>query len=95
MNHFPAIDVLMSISRLMSEVASPKHKEVARKLRDLMATYYNAKDLIDVGAYKSGTNTKIDESIKKIDRINDFLMQGVTETNDFDTTVQKLLEIAK
>jgi len=93
-NHYPAIDVLASISRLMIEVASKEHINAAKKLRDLMATYYDAKDLIDVGAYSKGTDPKIDKSIELIDEINAFLRQGINEKSSLRDTVDKLLEIA-
>ncbi|HOK34296.1 MAG TPA: flagellar protein export ATPase FliI [Fervidobacterium sp.] len=94
-NHFPAIDVLMSISRLMTDIVKPEHMQAARALRDMMATYNDAKDLIDVGAYKKGTNPKIDKSIQLIDEINAFLRQGIREKMSFDDTVEYLLSIFK
>lgn len=93
-NHYPAIDVLASISRLMSEVAEREHLEAARKIRDIIATYYDAKDLIDVGAYSKGTDPKIDKAIELIDEINRFLRQEVNEKSSFEDTVSKLLDIA-
>jgi len=94
-NHYPAIDVLMSVSRLMTDVVKPEHLHAARLLRDIMATYNDAKDLIDVGAYKKGTNPKIDKAIELIDEINKFLRQGIREKMTFDDTVEYLLSIAK
>lgn len=94
-NHFPAIDVLMSISRLMTDIVKPEHMQAARALRDMMATYNDAKDLIDVGAYKKGTNPKIDKSIQLIDEINAFLRQGIREKMSFDDTIEYLLSIFK
>lgn len=94
-NHFPAIDVLMSISRLMTDIVKPEHMQAARTLRDIMATYNDAKDLIDVGAYKKGTNPKIDKSVQLIDEINAFLRQGIREKMTFDDTVEYLLSIFK
>ena len=93
-NHYPPIDVLMSVSRLMKEVVSEEHQRSAAKLRDLMATYRNAKDLIDVGAYRKGSNPKIDTAIEMIDEINTFLRQGIFEKAPFETTVSRLLEMA-
>ncbi len=93
-NHYPAIDVLMSISRLMNDIATPEHLQSARKLRDLLATYYDAKDLLDVGAYKRGSNPKIDKAIDMINEINRFLRQGVNEKMSFETTVEYLIELA-
>ncbi|MHC1568895.1 MAG: ATP synthase beta subunit C-terminal domain-containing protein, partial [Candidatus Syntropharchaeia archaeon] len=93
-NHYPAVDVLASVSRLMIEVVSDEHYESAGKLRDLLATYQDAKDLIDIGAYKMGTNPKIDKAIEMIDKINDFLRQGMYEKTSFEETVEKLVELA-
>ncbi len=93
-NHYPPVDVLMSISRLMKEVVSEEHQRAAAKIRDLMATYRNAKDLIDVGAYRKGSNPKIDTAIEMIDEINSFLRQGIFEKAPFETTVSRLLEMA-
>lgn len=78
-NHYPAIDVLQSISRVMSAIADDKHKKAAGTLKTVLATYTEAEDLINIGAYKSGSNKNIDYAIEKIDRVNDFLMQGVNE----------------
>ncbi|MGC9797177.1 flagellar protein export ATPase FliI [Fervidobacterium riparium] len=94
-NHYPAVDVLMSISRLMVDVTKPEHIQAARLIRDIMATYNDAKDLIDVGAYKKGTNPKIDKSIELIDEINKFLRQGIKERMSFTDTVEYLLSIAR
>ena len=78
-NHYPAIDVLQSISRVMSAIADSKHKETAGKLKNVMATYQEAEDLINIGAYKSGSNKNIYYAIEKIDAVNEFLLQ---ETHD-------------
>ncbi|MGI5901184.1 MAG: flagellar protein export ATPase FliI [Desulfitobacteriia bacterium] len=82
-NHYPAIDVLQSISRVMNDVADPKVKELANQMRDLLAVYYEAKDLIDIGAYVSGSSPEIDKALRHIDRIQSFLCQGITERYDF------------
>lgn len=92
-NHYPAIDILPSISRLMSIICDKEHKDAAGKLRNLLALYTSNEDLINIGAYKHGTNPKLDEAIAKIDKINGFLMQGVDEAFDLDETI-KLLEEA-
>ncbi len=93
-NHYPAVDVLMSVSRLMVEIVSKEHLEAAAKLRDLMATYRSAKDLIDVGAYRRGTNPKIDLAIEMMDEINSFLRQGIFEKADYKETIERLQELA-
>jgi len=92
-NHFPAIDVLASVSRVMMEVVSKEHYQASQNLRSLMAVYNEAADLIHIGAYVSGSNPKIDEAIKKIDKINEFLCQGVFEKDSFDDTEKALQEI--
>lgn len=94
LNHYPAIDVLASISRLMLDIVSEEHLEANKKLRSLMAIYYEAKDLIDVGAYKLGSNPQIDKAIKMIDPINDFLKQGIDEKPTYEQTVGQLLKLS-
>ncbi len=91
-NHYPAIDILESVSRLMSEIATPEHKKAAGQLRNLLSLYTANSDLISIGAYKHGTNPALDEAISKIDRINEFLMQAVGESYTFRQTVQLLIE---
>ena len=93
-NHYPAIDVLASISRLMTEVVSEDHYRAAAKLKDLMATYRSSKDLIDVGAYKKGSNPKIDMAIDMMDEINSFLRQGMYEKANYESTVERLINMA-
>ncbi|MCR5486769.1 MAG: flagellar protein export ATPase FliI [Lachnospiraceae bacterium] len=92
-NHYPAIDVMMSISRCMSQVASKEHKKVAGMLKNVMATYNEAEDLINIGAYKAGSNKKIDFAISKIDAVNDYLLQATDEKFQFDDEVKMLEEI--
>lgn len=91
-NHYPAIDILSSVSRLMSEIARPEHKDAAGKLRNLLSLYTENADLISIGAYKHGTNPALDEAINKIDAINEFLMQHVDDSMSFDQTVKLLIE---
>ncbi len=90
-NHYPAIDILQSVSRLMSEIASPEQKAAAGRLRNLLSLYESNSDLISIGAYKHGTNPALDEAIRKHDSINEFLMQAVSESFTFEQTVQALL----
>lgn len=89
-NHYPAIDVLQSISRCMSQIADKPHKAAAGRLKNVLATYTEAEDLINIGAYKNGSNKDIDYAIEKIDAVNQFLMQDVNEKYDFDETVSTL-----
>lgn len=90
-NHYPAIDVLQSISRVMSSITGQEHKKVAGKLRNVLATYQEAEDLINIGAYKNGSNKDIDYAIAKIDEVNQFLCQQTHEKYSFEEEV-KLLE---
>ncbi|WP_033166709.1 flagellar protein export ATPase FliI [Clostridium sp. KNHs205] len=92
-NHYPAIDVLQSISRVMSAVATSEHKEAAGKLKNVLATYTEAEDLINIGAYKNGSNKNIDYAITKIEAVNSFLRQGVDEKFDFGTITEELLNL--
>ncbi len=92
-NHYPAIDVLQSISRVMSAVAAKEHKELAGRIKDVLATYHESEDLINIGAYKAGSNKHIDFAIEKIDSINSFLQQGVEEKFLFDDIVDQMRDI--
>ena len=92
-NHYPAIDVLQSISRVMSDIISPEHKALAGKLRENLAVYQDAKDLIDIGAYVQGSNPRIDIAMKYIDGINSFLRQGVDEKVTFDEMLNHLKRV--
>lgn len=89
-NHYPAIDVLASVSRLMIDIVDKEHQDAANRLREVLATYRNAKDLIDIGAYHAGSNPKIDDAIARIEAINAYLCQGVEEKSSFAGTVQQL-----
>ena len=90
-NHFPAIDILASVSRVMTDVVTKEHREAAQHMRALMAVYKEAEDLIHIGAYVKGSSKKIDEAIEKIDAINDFLCQGVFDVTSFED-MKKTLE---
>ncbi|MCR5001829.1 MAG: flagellar protein export ATPase FliI [Lachnospiraceae bacterium] len=92
-NHYPAIDILQSISRCMSQIASKEHKALAGKLKNVLATYNEAEDLINIGAYKSGANPSIDYAIEKIDAVNGYLCQGTDEKFSFDDELKMLEEI--
>ena len=89
-NHYPAIDILQSISRCMSQIASKEHKQAAGKLKNVLATYNEAEDLINIGAYKSGSNQSIDYAISKIEAVNQFLCQDVDEKFSFEDSVAML-----
>ncbi|MGN1145867.1 MAG: flagellar protein export ATPase FliI, partial [Acetatifactor sp.] len=92
-NHYPAIDVLASISRCMSQIVTKEHKKAAGKLRNVLATYNEAEDLINIGAYKSGSNPSIDYAISKIDGVNGFLCQDVDEKVSFEESLELLEEL--
>ena len=92
-NHYPAIDVLQSISRVMSSVATKEHKELAGKIKEILATYRDAEDLINIGAYKSGSNPDIDFAIEKIGMVNAFLKQSTDEKFLFDDIIQQMRDI--
>ena len=83
-NHYPAVDVLQSISRCMSSIVTKAHKQAAGKLRNVLATYNEAEDLINIGAYKAGSNKEIDYAISKIQVVNDFLCQATDEKFTFE-----------
>ncbi len=89
-NHYPAIDILQSISRCMSQIVSNEHKQLAGKLKNVMATYNEAEDLINIGAYKRGSNPGIDYAIDKIEAVNEFLKQGTEEKVDFEESLALL-----
>ena len=76
-NHYPAIDILNSVSRVMNDIVDTEHLTCAKKILELCATYEDAKDLINIGAYVSGNNPKIDTAIAHIEDINSFLTQGI------------------
>ena len=93
-NHYPAIDVLNSVSRVMLEIVKKEHYQAAQNLRSMMAVYREAEDLINIGAYVSGSNPKIDDAIKKIEAIRKFLQQGVYEVDSFEETVNNLIALS-
>jgi flagellum-specific ATP synthase len=91
--HYPAVDILQSVSRLMPAVTSREHKLAAQKLREIYATYLDAEDLINIGAFSSGSNRRIDGAIALIDKIRGFLIQPVREKTEFNETLRWLTEI--
>jgi flagellum-specific ATP synthase len=92
-NHYPAIDILNSVSRLMPSIAENEHKETASFARDLLATYKEAEDLINIGAYVKGSNKKIDMAVNYYDKIIKFLRQGINEHTNFSNAVGFLKQI--
>ncbi|MCC2679248.1 MAG: flagellum-specific synthase [Pseudobdellovibrio sp.] len=91
--HFPAIDILQSASRVMKAVSTNDHVRMAQKLREIIATYRDAEDLINVGAYKAGANPKIDRAIKVIDQVNDFLRQKTEDHSNMNQCLRQLAQI--
>lgn len=94
-NHYPAIDILSSVSRLMIDVTSKEHYDLSMKLKDILATYSEAKDLINIGAYAKGSNPKWDVAIEKIDLINKYLKQGIMEKFSMAESQTALKEIVE
>ena len=92
-NHYPAIDVLGSISRLMSAIAEPEHKKAAGKLRTMMSLYRENKDLIDVGMYTPGSNPRLDTAIEMMPKINAFLQQRTDDSVSMEGTISQLIEM--
>ncbi len=93
--HYPAVDILQSISRLMPVVTTPEHKLAAQKLKEIYAIYADAEDLINIGAFSPGSNRRIDGAVALIDRIRNFLVQPVRDRTDFAETVRQLIAIVQ
>ncbi len=91
--HYPAIDVLGSISRVMEDIIDSDQKQYARKLKEVLATYRKAEDLINIGAYVAGSNAKIDYAIAMIEKINRYLRQDIDETSTFDDCISQLAKL--
>ena len=91
--HFPAIDIMQSASRVMRAVSTSEHSRLAQKLRETLAVYKEAEDLINIGAYKPGSNPKIDRAVRVIDQVNDFLKQRVEDPTNFSNTVRMMQQI--
>lgn len=89
-NHYPAIDVLASISRLMADIATPEHKDMAGQFKNWMSVYRDSMDLINIGAYKRGSNAEIDMAIRKQAAINNFLLQDVDDSFTFEGILEEL-----
>jgi flagellum-specific ATP synthase len=93
--HYPAIDVLESVSRVMPDIVSPEHLRAARTLQALLATYRESEELITVGAYQRGTNPRLERAIAAVERLTPFLRQDMHESSLFEDTVLQLLELAR
>ncbi len=92
-NHYPAIDVLRSISRVMTDIVPPAHLKSAGALKSLLATYRKAEDLINIGAYAAGSNPEIDRAIARIKDINAYLNQAIGERATFEESVTNLQRV--
>lgn len=92
-NHFPAVDVLESISRSMDDIVTLEHRKAAQRLKTVYATYKESEDIINIGAYMKGSNQNIDFAISMIERIKNYLKQDVNENCEFDVNVGKLKDL--
>ncbi|PRO65230.1 flagellar protein export ATPase FliI [Alkalicoccus urumqiensis] len=90
--HFPAVNVLQSVSRLMTELVPAEHVKAADHLRSLLAVYQEQEDLINIGAYKKGSNPQVDEAVRRRQEVNEFLMQHAGETVSFSETQNQLIQ---
>jgi flagellum-specific ATP synthase len=93
-HHFPAIDILQSTSRVMRDVASPRHRAAARAIIESLSTYQRSEDVITLGAYKPGTNTRVDRAMKSIDAIHAYLQQEPSESSPLSASVDALVKVA-
>ena len=94
-NHYPAVDILQSISRVMPDVTSKEHRDAAGKIRNLLAVYKKNEDLINIGAYVRGSDPKCDAAIRMIDKINEFLTQTTEDKFVYEDTVKALTELGQ
>lgn len=94
-NHYPAVDILQSISRVMPDVTSPEHRKSAGYIRNLLAVFKKNEDLINIGAYVKGSDSKCDEAIKMMGDINAFLQQSVEDKFEYEQTVESLIHLAE
>lgn len=92
-NHYPAVDVLASVSRVMDTIVSPEHRAAAGKLRKTLAKYAEVELLVQIGEYKRGNDAEADDAIDRLSAVNSFLRQGRTEHSNFDDTLRQLLEV--
>ena len=88
--HYPAIDILASVSRVMTQIVGDDHKEAAQHVRTLLAKYNDVKLLVKIGEYQEGNDPVTDEALQKIDAINDFLTQGTNEKFEFNDTLEQM-----
>ncbi|HDD52871.1 MAG TPA: EscN/YscN/HrcN family type III secretion system ATPase, partial [Thermosulfidibacter takaii] len=92
-NHYPPIDVLASVSRLLLDITSKYHQRMVNIFKDYLAAYHSAEDLINIGAYVRGSNRRVDRAIELIDRMREYLRQDVDEAVDLESSVRQLREV--
>jgi len=92
-NHYPCIDVLASVSRLMPDLVPVSHMDRAGKIREILSTYQKAEDMVNIGAYSKGSNPRIDLALRKIDAINAFLKQPYDESTTVDGALGRVSEM--
>ncbi len=92
-NHYPAIDVQASVSRVMNAIVSKEHKQAAQKLRKILAKYAEVELLVQIGEYKKGSDKEADDALARVGNVNAFLRQGLDEKSSFDETLQALLKV--
>jgi flagellar biosynthesis/type III secretory pathway ATPase len=92
-SHYPAIDILQSVSRVMSAVAEPAHRQAAARLREVLATYEKNKDLILIGAYEKGSDARVDYAVRMLDSINGYLRQETSSRMAFPETIRALKQM--
>ena len=92
-NHYPAVDVLESVSRVMNNITTAEHQEAAQQLREVLATYEESKDLVNIGAYEKGTNPELDYALDKLTEVRGFLQQQVNEKVEYEETIERLQSI--
>ncbi len=93
MNHYPAIDVLSSVSRVMNSIVTQEHKNAAQRVREILAKYAEIELLVQLGEYKQGADPEADFALSHIDKINAFLKQGLSEKSTFDETIKALEQV--
>lgn len=93
-NHYPAVDILQSISRVMPDVTTDEHRKASGRIRNWLAVYKKNEDLINIGAYVKGSDPKCDEAINMIDKINAFLQQEVEDKFEYNETIEELIRLA-
>ncbi len=94
-NHYPAIDILESVSRVMDNIIPEDHKMASKKMRELMASYRDVELLVRIGEYKKGKDLKTDEALSKIDSINKYLKQGLNETSSYEDSIRQLIQVVQ